>query len=496
MMTFNEDVTGVSTDDFVMSSDSTGGVSNSERSGNGNDADSGQFTQTRSPSSPITDNQSTSDTITVPDSGTATSVSVAVNISHTYKGDLKVDLAAPDGTTKTLHNRSGGGANNIVQTYTPDFDGLEVQGGWTLKIRDNANGDTGTLNSWTLTVNYGGGTTTTTINPVTSISGSGNVYYATVPASQDGTYNLDLVSSGHSIADTASNQLINTSTTGADETYTVSTTVTDNTNPRLASIERYNPASQNTDSSSLVYKATFNESVTGVGASDFVLSLVESNAGTGSITGISGSGSVYYVTVSAVQDGTYNLDLVSSGHGIRDAANNLLDNTTPTTGTDETYTVSTTVSTTVIDTTNPRLASIERFNPSSATTDSQTLVYMMTFNEDVTGVSTDDFVMSSDSTGGVSNSERSGNGNDADSGQFTQTRSPSSPITDNQSTSDTITVPDSGTATSVSVAVNISHTYKGGSKGGSCRPRRYYQNAAQPFRRRRKQHSPDVYAKL
>ena len=445
MMTFNEDVTGVSTDDFVMSSDSTGGVSNSERSGNSNDADSGQFTQTRSPSLSITDNQSTSDTITVPDSGTATSVSVAVNISHTYKGDLKVDLAAPDGTTKTLHNRSGGGANNIVQTYTPNFDGLEVQGGWTLKIRDNANGDTGTLNSWTLTVNYGGGTTTTTINPVTSISGSGNVYYATVPASQDGTYNLDLVSSGHSIADTASNQLINTSTTGADETYTVSTTVIDNTNPRLASIERYNPSSQNTDSSSLVYKATFNESVTGVGASDFVLSLVGSNAGTGSITGISGSGSVYYVTVSAVQDGTYNLDLVSSGHGIRDAANNLLDNTTPTTGTDETYTVSTTV----IDNTNPRLASIERFNPSSATTDSQTLVYMMTFNEDVTGVSTDDFVMSSDSTGGVSNSERSGNSNDADSGQFTQTRSPSSPITDNQSTSDTITVPDSGTATSV-----------------------------------------------
>ena len=444
VMTFSENVTGVSTDDFVMSSDSTGGVSN-------NNTDSGQFTQTRSPSSPITDNQSTSDTITVPDSGTATSVSVSINISHTYKGDLKVDLAAPDGTTKTLHNRSGGGANNIVQTYTPDFDGIEVQGDWTLKIRDNANGDSGTLNRWTLTVNYGGGTTTTTtINPVTSISGSGSVYYARVPALQDGTYNLDLVFSGHNIADTASNPLTNASTTGADETYTVNTTVTDTTNPRLASIERYNPSSQNTDSSSLVYKATFNESVTGVDTSDFVLSSVGSNAGTGSITRISGSGSVYDVTVSATQDGTYNLDLVSSGHGIRDAANNLLDNTAPTTGTDETYTVSTTVT----DTTNPRLASIERFNPSSATTDSQSLVYVMTFSENVTGVSTDDFVMSSDSTGGVSN-------NNTDSGQFTQTRSPSSPITDNQSTSDTITVPDSGTATSVSVSINISHTYKG-----------------------------------
>ena len=442
MMTFDEDVTGVSTDDFVMSSDSTGGVSNSERSGNGNDADSGQFTQTRSPSSPITDNQSTSDTITVPDSGTATSVSVAVNISHTYKGDLKVDLAAPDGTTKTLHNRSGGGANNIVQTYTPDFDGLEVQGGWTLKIRDNANGDTGTLNSWTLTVNYGGGTTTTTINPVTSISGSGNVYYATVPASQDGTYNLDLVSSGHSIADTASNQLTNTSTTGADETYTVSTTVIDNTNPRLASIERYNPASQNTDSSSLVYKAIFNESVTGVGASDFVLSLVGSNAGTGSITGISGSGSVYYVTVSAVQDGTYNLDLVSSGHGIRDAANNLLDNTTPTTGTDHTYTVSTIPA----DATAPTLASIERYNPAAENTDSQTLVYKVTFSENVTGVDTSDFTLSTGSTG-------------TGSGQFTQTRTPAITIPYNQIVTDTVLVTGSSTATSISVAVNITHPY-------------------------------------
>ena len=186
------------------------------------------------------------------------------------------------------------------------------------------------------------------------------MYYVTVSAAQDGTYNLDLVSSGHGIRDAANNLLNNTTpTTGTDQTYTVSTTVIDTTNPRLASIERSSPTSQNTDSQSLIYKVTFSESVTGVTSSDFILSLVGSNAGTGSITGISGSGSVYYVTVSAAQDGTYNLDLVSSGHGIRDAANNLLNNTTPTTGTDETYTVSTTV----IDTTNPRLASIERSSP-------------------------------------------------------------------------------------------------------------------------------------
>ena len=68
-------------------------------------------------------------------------------------------------------------------------------------------------------------------NPVASISGSGSVYYATVSVTTDGTYNLDLVSSGHGIADTASNQLTNTAPTGADETYTVSTTITDTTAP-------------------------------------------------------------------------------------------------------------------------------------------------------------------------------------------------------------------------------------------------------------------------
>jgi hypothetical protein len=131
------------------------------------------------------------------------------------------------------------------------------------------------------------------------------VYYVTVSAAQDGTYNLDLVSSGHGIRDAANNLLNNTTpTTGTDETYTVSTTVIDTTNPRLASIERSSPTSQNTgtDSQSLIYKVTFSESVTGVTSSDFILSLVGSNAGTGSITGISGSGSVYYVTVSAQPD--------------------------------------------------------------------------------------------------------------------------------------------------------------------------------------------------
>ena len=238
-------------------------------------------------------------------------------------------------------------------------------------------------------------------NPVTSISGSGDKYHATVSATTDGTYNLDLVSSGHGIADAASNRLANTTPTGADETYTVSTVVTDTTAPTISSIERSNPSSATTESRTLVYWITFSEDVTGVGTADFALSSDSTGETNGNnpVTSISGSGDTYYATVSASTDGTYNLDLVSSGHGIADESSNPLANTTPT-GADETYTVSTTV----IDTTaNPRLESIERYHPTSQNTNAQYPIYKATFSKSVTGVGASDFVLSPDSTGGGKN---------------------------------------------------------------------------------------------
>ena len=216
-VTFSENVTGVDATDFALSPGSTGGTS-------GGTSTSGQFTQTRSPDLTIPDHTTVSDTITVSNSGNATSVSIAVGVTHTYIGDLKIDLVAPDGTTKTLHDRSGSSIDDIDQMYTPDFDGVSIEGNWILRISDKATFDSGTLNSWTLTINYGSSTTTTI--PATSISGSGSQYYAKVSAAQDGTYNLDLVSSGHGIEDESSNPLTDTAPTGADHTYTVSTATT------------------------------------------------------------------------------------------------------------------------------------------------------------------------------------------------------------------------------------------------------------------------------
>jgi vibriolysin len=102
---------------------------------------------------PIPDNNSegiTSD-ISVSNIGTSAQVSVEVDISHTYKGDLKVTLTSPTNETYVLHDNSGGSTNDIKKTYTVTLNGADTSGTWSLKAVDNANWDTGTINRWSMT---------------------------------------------------------------------------------------------------------------------------------------------------------------------------------------------------------------------------------------------------------------------------------------------------------------------------------------------------------
>ncbi|MFD5327076.1 M4 family metallopeptidase [Streptomyces sp. NPDC127092] len=85
-------------------------------------------------------------------SGNAPSnLSVGVNIVHTYIGDLVVDLIAPDGSVYNLHNRTGGSADNINQTYTVNASSEVANGVWKLRVQDKAAIDTGYINSFKLT---------------------------------------------------------------------------------------------------------------------------------------------------------------------------------------------------------------------------------------------------------------------------------------------------------------------------------------------------------
>jgi serine protease len=103
----------------------------------------------------IPDNNATGVTSSIAVSGRSGNGSattpVAVNIVHPYKGDLIVDLIAPDNTVYNLHNRSGGSADNINQTYTVNLSSEALNGTWRLRASDRASQDVGYINSWSIT---------------------------------------------------------------------------------------------------------------------------------------------------------------------------------------------------------------------------------------------------------------------------------------------------------------------------------------------------------
>jgi subtilisin-like proprotein convertase family protein len=93
----------------------------------------------------------------VPDSGQVRGIKIFVDIAHTYIGDLIVRLTGPAGARVDLHNRDGGGTDNLVQTFTlqsvpslATFLGKDIKGTWTLEVSDHARYDTGHLRRWSL----------------------------------------------------------------------------------------------------------------------------------------------------------------------------------------------------------------------------------------------------------------------------------------------------------------------------------------------------------
>jgi hypothetical protein len=135
---------------------------------------------------------------------TVTSISISITLTHTYVGDLALELIAPDLTELQLFARPGSGIGDELTgcpcgnfrslnatvitfadgsasaetlgdfppfgdipsgTYSPDADGwttgitlvaefigLQADGLWTLRVGDYAAGDVGTVDSWMLNI--------------------------------------------------------------------------------------------------------------------------------------------------------------------------------------------------------------------------------------------------------------------------------------------------------------------------------------------------------
>jgi subtilisin-like proprotein convertase family protein len=80
------------------------------------------------------------------------SLAVEIDLTHTWVGDLELVLSHGD-TQHTLWNRSGGSDDDIRASFRVDaFNGTDAAGTWTLHMVDHAGYDTGTLNSWRMTI--------------------------------------------------------------------------------------------------------------------------------------------------------------------------------------------------------------------------------------------------------------------------------------------------------------------------------------------------------
>ena len=63
---------------------------------------------------------------------------VAVDIKHTFRGDLRVELVAPDGSAYLLKDfNSNDSADNVIQTYTVNLSSEALNGTWYLRVSDN-----------------------------------------------------------------------------------------------------------------------------------------------------------------------------------------------------------------------------------------------------------------------------------------------------------------------------------------------------------------------
>lgn len=103
---------------------------------------------------------------------------ITINITHTWDSDLDITLISPAGTELELTSDNGGSDDNYTNavfrdggddvtsagapftgifqpeggTFATTFDGESVSGDWILQVCDDAGGDTGTVDSWTLNI--------------------------------------------------------------------------------------------------------------------------------------------------------------------------------------------------------------------------------------------------------------------------------------------------------------------------------------------------------
>jgi immune inhibitor A len=94
-------------------------------------------------------------TIQIGQVGKVVSIDVEVQITHSWASDLVIDIISPGNTTVHLFNKAGGSSPYAPRIFKPtQFTGEPSNGNWTLKVKDTARSDVGSLKSWSISITY------------------------------------------------------------------------------------------------------------------------------------------------------------------------------------------------------------------------------------------------------------------------------------------------------------------------------------------------------
>ncbi|MYS14523.1 S8 family serine peptidase [Streptomyces sp. SID4982] len=90
-------------------------------------------------------------TITDQSGNAPKNLTVSVSITHTFRGDIKLELISPSGTAYLLKSSNASdGTDDIVAEYPVDASQSPANGEWRLRMTDTDDGDTGKLETWSL----------------------------------------------------------------------------------------------------------------------------------------------------------------------------------------------------------------------------------------------------------------------------------------------------------------------------------------------------------
>jgi len=80
----------------------------------------------------------------------STAATVEVHILHPFRGDLQIDLVAPDGSAYRLLSPSADSGDNIHTTFVVNLSAELANGSWRLRVTDCRTGNTGQIDGWAL----------------------------------------------------------------------------------------------------------------------------------------------------------------------------------------------------------------------------------------------------------------------------------------------------------------------------------------------------------